>query len=257
MRRRSAVTTAAVSIFGLVLAACAIPEAPGPNDSGSSDTTAVTASATSSGDRQSMEGQYTFDTMDQYVDKVVSDLIVPWLNDTWPSIEVPDVRFVPEGISGREGCEDSDGHRAQYSTDSYEYCPPDVTVYVGQDAVWEFYSQTGDAGPAMGLAHEFGHHVQYSLGVTPPETSQESVAFENQADCLAGTWARWADAKGYLDTAENSPNGRSDLDDIELLFPLIASAEGADRDHGTLEERESAFNDGYRGGPPACDINAG
>jgi predicted metalloprotease len=260
MRKQTVALTAALSIFGLLLLGCAIPS----NDTGTGtgnnnppvqqDSTAQPApNATDTG---SLEGKFDYSTMNQYVDEVVQDFIDPWMQQDWPQARIPQVLFVASGQQGDEGCMDANGSPGEYSSESYEFCAADMDVYVGQDAVWEFYSQTGDAGPAMGLAHEFGHDIQYNLGLPEPQTSAESVSYENQADCLAGTWAQWANGKGYLETAQNSPNGRSDLDDIDKLFPLIASAEGPDRDHGTLDERKAAFTAGFQSGPSACGINA-
>jgi predicted metalloprotease len=257
MRKRSAVTTAALSLFGLLILGCAIPEPePFPGGDDPEITTETTeATPTTTETRTSMEGAYDYNTMDEYVDAVVGSFMTRWLNETWPRMSVPYVQYVASNESGPEACTDYDGNPGEYSGYSYEYCPADLTVYVGQDTLWEFYSETGDAGPAMGMAHEFGHHVQYELGETPPSTAAESIDFENQADCIAGAWAQWMEEIEALDTEENSPNGRSDLEDIELMFPIIASAEGEDRDHGTLEEREQAFTDGYTGGESACGLD--
>jgi predicted metalloprotease len=174
------------------------------------------------------------------------------MRDTWPSMPLPEVRYVADGRSGPTGCTDSEGLPARYTGDSYEYCPPDMTVYLGQSTLWMFYRRTGDAGPAMGIAHEFAHHVQYQLDVPPPFTNEQSIEFENQADCIAGAWTRYADQHGGLETED-------DLEDIEKLLPLIASAEseGEDRDHGTLEEREEAFTDGFLRGIRACGVSEG
>jgi predicted metalloprotease len=260
MRKRSAVTTAALSLFGVFVLACAIPE-PAPFDPGDpDDPTTATSTAQAPPDptssRSSMEGVYTYSTMDEYVEVVVDQHMNPWLNETWPGMREPFVLYVDSGESGPQDCTDAEGNPGTYTGLSYEYCPGDETVYVGQDTLWEFYSETGDAGPAMGLAHEYGHHIQYELDVPAPFTAAQSIDFENQADCIAGAWAGWMEAKGALDTEENSPNGRADLEDIELMFPIIASAEdeGADRDHGTLEEREQAFSDGFLGGESACGL---
>lgn len=263
MRTRSAVTTAALALFGLFVLGCAIPDAPtfdpgdpvdrapsADSDEGSDPTTTAT------GGGGSMEGAYDYNTMEQYVDAVVVQFMDPWLAETWPGMRRPYVMYVGSRESGPQDCLDADGNPGRYSGVSYEYCPGDETIYVGQDTLWEFYSETGDAGPAMGLAHEYGHHIQYQLNVPAPSTPRQSVRFENQADCIAGAWAAWMEDRGALETEETSPNGRSDLEDIELMFPIIASAEdeGASRDHGTLEEREQAFFEGYEGGPSACGL---
>jgi len=124
-----------------------------------------------------------------------------------------------------------------------------MVVYVGQDTLWEFYTKTGDAGPAMGLAHEYGHHIQTELGVPGPQTNEQSVQYEDQADCLAGAWTLYAKQHDELE--------QNDLGQIEDLFPIIGSAEGPDQDHGTAQDREQHFMTGYNGGPTACGIRTG
>jgi predicted metalloprotease len=185
--------------------------------------------------------------MDEYVEIVVNQMILPWLDETWPNMPYPDVRYVEDGESGYEGCTDYDGGPARYSGESYEYCPPDRTIYLGQSLLWLFFEETGDAGPAMGIAHEFGHHIQDWLGVDPPYTSAESIDYENQADCIAGAWTGYTRDEGWLEVED-------DLADIDMLFPIIASAESEDRDHGTEAEREDSFFDGYDRGIAACGL---
>ncbi len=251
MRTRSAITTAALTAFGLLVLGCAIPEPEDPADPFDPPTqTATDATPEPSGSVESLEGLYDYDTMDVFADRVVRELVNPWVRDTWPGMPLPDVVYVASGESGPQPCTDADGNPAEYSDISYEYCPADATVYLGQETLWELYSGTGDAGPAMGIAHEFGHHIQYELGVSEPRTIAQSIDFENQADCLSGAWARYGDEQEWLETPD-------DLEDIEMMFPIIASAEGEDRDHGTLEEREQAFADGFEGGVVACGLNEG
>ena len=258
MRRRSAVNTAALSVFGVLLVGCTIPGMtddpvdPQPALTVSDDPTTAAPTPDPSTTLESLEGIYEYSDMGTYVDQV-SPWMYDWLRDVWPSMPAtawPTIRYVPNGVTGRERCTDYDGGPASYSGDSYEYCWPDQTVYVGQNVLWEFYSLTGDAGPAMGIAHEFGHHLQYWLEVDPPYTAAQSVIFENQADCLAGAWAQYVDGRGGLELPD-------DLEDIDQLFPLIASAEGSDRDHGTESEREEHFYNGFDSGPEACDVEVG
>ena len=257
MRTRSAVTVTLLSVAGLLALACSIPAAPEfPDEWPDPEPTTTSAEEipTSTDSLDSLEGAFDYDTMGAYVATVVADFMNPWLNDTWPGMREPFVRYVERGERGRQDCVDAAGEPGYYSEYSYESGPGDETVYVGQATLWEFYVETGDAGPAMGIAHEYGHHVQYMLGVPSPRTPAQSVRYENQADCISGVWARWMEQHGFLETAQNSPNGRSDLDDIRLMFPIIASAEGRDRDHGTLEERAQAFSEGYRRGVVACNL---
>lgn len=238
---RSVKTRLALLVAALVAAAgCVIPAIePGAD---APEPTAPTQPRTTG---ESLEGKFSYDTMDDYVNAVIP-LITPFIEETWPGMPLPRVVYVPEGAVGREGCADQSGRQARYSSRSYEYCPVDGTIYVGQDMLWQFYTETGDAGPAVGLAHEYGHHVQSELGL--PIGRMSSVDVENQADCIAGAWTRYTDeVLGALEYPD-------DIEDIEALFPLIGSAEGPGRDHGTAEERAMWFQAGFNDGIAACDL---
>ncbi|MFC7481361.1 neutral zinc metallopeptidase [Luedemannella flava] len=234
VRRRTAVWLGAA----LLAAACGLPAV---DDGGSGEGANPDPSST-----RSLEGAFDYETMDDYVDEVVP-MITEWQRATWPDLPSPrKVTYVPHGASGPEGCQDREGRQAVYTSESYEYCGGDQIVYVGQDLLWALYDRAGDAGPAVGLAHEWGHHIQSLVGVPAPQTPEASIQLENQADCIAGAWVLFTKEKGYLELPD-------DIEDIEQLFPLIASAESADRDHGTLAEREKSFNLGYTKGVEQCD----
>jgi predicted metalloprotease len=195
---------------------------------------------------ESLEGKFRYETMDDYVN-AVTPMITQWIEDTWRGMPLPSqVLYVPHGASGPEDCLDPTGRAAVFTSGSYEYCPAEQTIYAGQDILWEFYDRTGDAGPAVGLAHEFGHHIQVQVGVPSPRTADDSVRHENQADCLAGAWTQYTDQQGWLEYPD-------DIEDIDALFPLIGSAETLDRDHGTPEERNQSFQRGFAGGVRACE----
>ncbi len=199
-----------------------------------------------SGEQHSLEGAFTYDQMDSYVNAVYP-MITDWADRTWRQLPRPrQVVYVPRGASGPEGCAEPDGSAGRYTSSSYEYCGADQVIYLGQDLLWEFYTETGDAGPAVGLAHEFGHYIQDETGVPEPGTAAESIRHEDQADCLAGAWTQYTDQVGLLEYPD-------DLEDIDALFPIIGSAEGPQRDHGTAGERARAFNTGFRGGAEACN----
>src|SRR5690606_28680706 len=119
------------------------------------------------------------------------------------------------------------------------------TIYIGQDLIWAFYRQAGDAAPAVALAHEWGHHLQSMLGVPFARSQSQAIAFENQADCISGAWAKYADEQAWLED--------DDLGDIETLLRLIGSRESRARDHGTTAERAEAFQLSYENGIEACN----
>jgi predicted metalloprotease len=70
---------------------------------------------------------------------------------------------------------------------------------------------------------------------------------ELNADCLAGTWAKWADAQGRLDAGDiqEALDAALAVGDFDFL---------SSQHHGTPEERRDALMTGLRSGrPPACD----
>ena len=233
---RTKTTTLALITAAVIAAGCMVPDDPGEPGAAPEQGTSAPG--------ESLEGQFDREGMGQYVNAVVP-MITEYMQETWPDVPLPEVVYVPEGRTGREGCIDQSGRQAVATSTSYEYCPVDRAVYVGQDMLWEFYTRTGDAGPAVGLAHEFGHHIQSELGVNLE--SMSSVDIENQADCIAGAWTRFTDERGWLERED-------DLKDIETLFPLIGSAEDPTRDHGTTQERAASFEAGFTGGVGACGL---
>lgn len=241
MGTKSWTRLALVVAAGVAAAGCLLPGDPQAGDPGSGDS----GTSQPEGTPTSLEGQFSYDTMDEYVNAVLP-MITSFVEETWPDMPLPQVFYVPAGTTGRESCTDQSGRQARFSSSSYEYCPVDSSIYVGQDMLWEFYTETGDAGPAVGLAHEFGHHIQSQLRV--PLGRMSSVDIENQADCIAGAWTRYTDdVLGRLEYPD-------DIEDIETLFPLIGSAEGPERDHGTVNERAASFQTGFDNGVAACDV---
>jgi len=90
------------------------------------------------------------------------------------------------------------------------YCPNDKRVYIDKSFMRQMLEGELGAkgGPfALGyvLAHEYGHHIEDELGILGRMQSRQgatsdSVRVELMADCLAGTWAKYAtqttDAQG-------------------------------------------------------------
>lgn len=193
-----------------------------------------------------LENCYSFEEMGQFVQKATGQYVAPFFEASYPRMPAPKVAFVPSGTLGRSPCTDPRGGQAAATDRSYEYCPANHTIYVGQDTVWAMYDQLGDAAPVVALAHEWGHHVQTMTGVPPPRSPAESVDFENQADCVAGAWTKHADERKVLEYPD-------DLRDIGALLEVIGSRESPDRDHGSAEERTQAFTFGFRQGLPGCN----
>ncbi len=196
-----------------------------------------------------LEGCFDYDGMQAFYDEGIAT-ITTWIDATFADpapMQPAQWIFVEEGATGEEPCTMGDGGFAMYTDMSYEYCPLDQTVYVGQRQVWDFYEQSGDAGAIIGMAHEAGHHIQAVAGVGGEGTLEESIVLENQADCVAGVFTAWLESEELLDYPD-------DFDDIDVMMTLIASAEDDPmRDHGTLDERVDAFLVGYGEGMPGCN----
>jgi hypothetical protein len=103
-------------------------------------TAPVTESAPEQGGMSSLEGVFTADSIEEYLDIIAGQLLTPWFQDAWPDVAPPGVTFVPAGQSGADGC--------AFDDESLAYCAGDQTVYVGQTALWDRYSQAGDATTA-------------------------------------------------------------------------------------------------------------
>jgi predicted metalloprotease len=210
-----------------------------PGDTGSAATTPEPPT-TQANDRcgGSLEGCFGYGEMDEYVDAVIP-MIAQYFEAAYQGVPAPsDVVYIPDGRGARTAC--------GVSTDqAFEYCTGDQTIYVGQNLLWAFYQQAGDAAPAVALAHEWGHHLQNMLGVPFARTLAQAIAYENQADCVSGAWASFADEQGWLETED-------DVGDVETLMRFIGSGESRSRDHGTSAERAQAFETGFGDGVAAC-----
>jgi predicted metalloprotease len=143
------------------------------------------------------------------------------------------------------------------------YCPVDNTIYFDDIFV---AAQAKSAANALGtdgdmaglgvIAHEMGHAVAMQLG----HASRVSYENESVADCLAGAFAKHAQADGSLEKGdvEEAVFGMSSAGDPT---PELTGNQRMDRrilarlehsSHGTREQRVQNFRNGFRGGAGAC-----
>lgn len=197
-----------------------------------------------------LEGCYTSPNQMQHFADQVINLIVEWADYQYEAMPGP-ARwlYIPTGVTGEMACVDGVGSPAQYNDMSYACCPADQTVYLGEQALWYYYIQAGDAGAAVGIAHEFGHHIQRVIQVEQLVDMSDQVFIilkENQADCIAGDW--------FGHQVDQGRTSHNDLDDIGRIITMIADLENdPNREHGTLDERASSFIDGMRDGLRTCN----
>jgi len=236
------VRTDATSVAAAVLAAvaltitCAVAAAPSGADS-PNDTTSCPA--------DELDYCYNRDQMHEFVE-VGERMVVDYLTQTGvPGRSLPTLTYIPSGAGAGSPCVDQNGNGTQHDR-SYDYCPTDNTVYVGQSGLWDFYRQFGAAGPVSGLAHEYGHFLQAFTHVPDPTSAAETIRHEDQADCISGAFIGYLDDRGMVDYPK-------DFDNVDQYLTATASAEAPGRDHGTAEERTRSFELGDTGGLPACN----
>lgn len=193
----------------------------------------------------SLEHCYTEAQMQDYLIEVAIPAVERFIRDTYSNMPLPKFAYIPDGQTGR-AC------GGQVDDMAYEYCPSDDTVYIGQKMEWTLYDQFGAVAPVLVLAHEFGHHIQATVGVPEPADSAELVQHENQADCIAGAWARWADQQRMIQYP-------GDLEYMDVLMTAIVewhgggAANGPNQTHGSASDRVRAFELGDSSGLPACN----
>lgn len=100
-----------------------------------------------------------------------------------PEISQPLWYLIKEGQDVNTPCY-GDGKKSVADSESFFYCPPDSSIYVGEKQLQSFYDR-GDNGMTakLGLKHEWGHHwLSQQLAVT----TLSGRNYELAADCVMG-----------------------------------------------------------------------
>jgi predicted metalloprotease len=192
-----------------------------------------------------------------FLDSVLADVDAYWHEmDAAAGRPAPSVRhvWVAPGAQVDTGCGVKAADTAAF------YCSADDTIYIGQAFASALYNGVlaslpgqragfgraiGDFAVAYVVAHEYGHNVQQEKGVLT--SGKRALPTELNADCLAGTWARWDYGKGRLDPgdAQEGLDAALAVGDFDLLSP---------QHHGTPQERRDALQTGLNSdSPSACD----
>jgi predicted metalloprotease len=179
-------------------------------------------------------------TPDNLTTSVLGDIDAFWAaelaangNDYWAAGMVP-VTEVVYSSCGQFGPYDNPA----------AYCPVDDSVYYSVPLGADIQTTVGDFAWIAVLAHEWGHHVQQVLGITPELT----IDRELQADCFAGAYAQRALQQGFLQ--------EGDVTEAVLINILsgdpIEMDEMAANAHGSSDYRVTSFMEGYFGGSAVC-----
>jgi len=104
-----------------------------------------------------------------------------------------------------------------------------------------------EVGFAMLLAHEWGHVAQFQLG----PVTRSTLLNEQQADCYAGAYLRWAESRGV--EPFTTPRAR----DLAIVSTLqtrdqIGASPASETAHGNGFDRIRATQEGYDQGPGFC-----
>ncbi len=149
------------------------------------------------------------------------------------------------------------------------YCPGDQKVYIDLAFYQELktrFKAPGDFAQAYVIAHEVGHHVQNLLGISDKvqaarqragerEANSLSVRLELQADCLAGVWAKNADAaRGILEAGdvEEALRAATAIGDDTLQKQAQGYAVPDSFTHGSADQRTRWFRRGMESGQLAA-----
>jgi hypothetical protein len=149
------------------------------------------------------------------------------------------------GPAAAEGCIKRDPN---FIVDNGAFCTADDSIVWDRAPTHLFVKLADKYGPlmlALIFAHEFGHAIQYRLGLF--DKNLPTIDTESQADCAAGAWAAYAlkgraphfrdttpqklDAalEGFLDGRDSTPGTPQDVSHGNGFDRLSALADGIDK----------------------------
>jgi len=203
----------------------------------------------------------------QFVSVVLADT-----EDVWGAVFKAQLgkRYDPPVLVLFKGATTSPCGGANEATGPF-YCPGDQKIYLDTDFFTTMERQLGakgDFAQAYVVAHEVGHHVQDEMGILRKTNAQKrgastaeanaiSVRVELMADCLAGIWAKEAEARfGSLEPGDiaEAMNAAGKIGDDTLQKNAGRRPMPDSFTHGTSAQRQRWFERGYeRGGIEDCD----
>ncbi len=208
-------------------------------------------------------------------DRQAGEFVSVTLADTeeiWTDIFAQEVgkRYNPPTLVLFKGVTQSPCGGASGATGPF-YCPLDRKAYLDTDffvTLSRRMGAGGDFAAAYVVAHEIAHHVQNELGIlgqankvrqrsSQAESNAISVRIELQADCFSGVWARHAGARfGSIEQGDvaEAMNAAKQIGDDTLQRNAGQRPMPHTFTHGTSEQRQRWFAEGYRSGSiGSCD----
>ena len=205
------------------------------------------------------------DSMKEFVDAVSDDVQITWDKDIFQpaSRQYRYTNVVLYTQRTQSGCGVANANIGPF------YCPADHLVYLDGSFFHELaqrFGAPGDFAQAYVIAHEFGHHIQFLLGIEQDverqmqahqdQANELSVRLELQADCFAGVWAHSAYARGVLQPGDlqEALDAASAVGDDTLQQETQGRIDPDTFTHGTSAQRMTWFRNGFDSGDPNdCD----
>lgn len=136
--------------------------------------------------------------------------------------------------------------------DNGVYCHPEQTIFLDRQLMEWLTAKFGPWATAHAMAHEWGHHIEWTLAPGPYLDSltdpTRRMGMELLADCFAGASMRPLFDQGALGVADVQSMRALSLwlgDDQGTGLPLPPGLIGA---HGSGADRRAAFDLGFSGG---------
>lgn len=176
-----------------------------------------------------------------------TDHVEAWWADTLPALTGRAYQPVrgPVGAVGvvaeRSACAPEDEPTAVAA-----YCPTDDSILWDGGLVTAIGAEHGRLGVGLLVAHEWAHVAQ-AQGLSWGDRD-----IEDQADCLAGAWARQATAADALGTDVDEAGVAAAGGALVDLAAETSGSAGTDGPQRDREARVASVVDGWRGGPEAC-----
>ena len=139
------------------------------------------------------------------------------------------------GAAAHEACAARD---ASFVVDNGAFCQLDDSIAWDRAPSHLFAQLANRYGPlmvAMIFAHEFGHAIQYRLGIF--NRNLPTIYTESQADCAAGAWTAWA--------MRGSAAHFRDVTPADVDHALVGFLDARDRTPGSTSDVSSGHGDGF------------